>query len=480
MSILVVDVGTSQVRSAVVRPDGRIDCLHQSAVATHHPSPGIAEFDPAALARAALEVARAALAQAGAVDACGIAAQRASTVLWERASGTPVGPGIGWQDLRTAGQCLALGARGIRLAPNQSATKLAYLLDTFDPRRERDLCFGTVESFVAWTLSRGDLHVTDATNAAVTGLVTGDAQGWDGEVLDALGVPAAMLPRIVDSSGVLGRAGALAGAPPIAGLAGDQQASLLGQGGLHPGEAKATFGTGAMLDCVVGVSRPPFATRGPSGTFPIVARRVAGVTTWGLEAIALAAGSCVAWLRDGLGLIGTLEESDALAGSVPDSGGVSFVPALSGMGTPIWDFGARGTLVGLSGSTTRAEVVHAVLAGIAQRGADLLEAVEADSGETIATLRTDGGMSANHTFAQLLADATSRPVALAAVLEATTLGAAFLAGVASRTWSSLGEAVSVVAPRAVLEPRRRLDRERWLDARERALRTVPGLSALRF
>ncbi|MCU1494042.1 MAG: glycerol kinase [Acidimicrobiaceae bacterium] len=480
MSILVVDVGTSGVRASVVRPDATIGAVQRAAVGARTPAPGMVELDAVAIAAAALDVASAALEAAGPVEAIAVAAQRASTIVWDRSTGEPVGPGIGWQDLRTAGACLALRSRGIRVAPNQSATKLALLLDTHDPERTRDLCFGTVDSWLVWTLSGGAAHVTDATNAGVTGLVLLDGSAWDPAMLEALRIPASVLPRIVDSTGVVAEAKALPGAPLIAGIVGDQQGSLIGQGCLAPGQAKATFGTGGMLDCSTGSERPPFPVKGDAGTFPIVTWQGGGTIHWGIEAIMLSAGSCVDWLRSGLGIITSAAETDALAASARDSAGVSFVPALGGLGTPVWDFGARGTLVGLNASTTKSEVVRAVLEGIAHRGADLLEAAESDSGRTIEGLRVDGGMSENVTFVQALADATRRPIALAPVTEATTLGAAFLAGAAVGTWSSLDEASSAAPPRAVIEPRRRLDRERWLDARSRAEAQVPSMTAITF
>src|SRR5439155_21657545 len=212
------------------------------------PQPNFVEFDAQVMGRAVLEVAREALAAGGPVEAVGIANQRASTIVWDRATGEPVGPGVGWQDLRTVGMCLMLQGQGLRLAPNASATKLAALLDIYDDDRARDLCFGTVDTWVAWTLSGGRVHVTDATNAGVTGLVHGDASGWAPDVLEALRIPPAMMPTIVDSTGIVGAADALPGSPPIAGMAGDQQASLVGQGCTRPGLAKVTFGPGGMLD----------------------------------------------------------------------------------------------------------------------------------------------------------------------------------------------------------------------------------------
>jgi glycerol kinase len=479
VSVLVIDVGSSSVRASLVRADGTPGHLHQRHLSDLRPSPGVAEFDAAALAAAALDVARSTLGAGGAAQAVGITAQRASTIVWERKTGRPVAPGISWQDLRTAGQCLALSARGFRLTPNQSATKLAYLLGIHDPDHSRDLCFGTVECYLTWVLSRGSAHVTDASNAGVTGLILDDASDWNDEVLEELRISREMLPRIVDSTGVVAAASALPGEPPIAGLVGDQQSSLVGQACLQPGQAKATFGTGAMLDCVT-AARPAFSARGDRGTFPIVAWRAAGHVNWGIEAIMLSAGSCIEWLRAGLGLIGDAAESDEIASSVPDSGGVVFVPALGGLGTPVWDFGARGTFVGLDASTSRAELVRAVLEGIAHRSADLLEAAEADGGVEVATLRVDGGMTANATFLQLLADALQRPIAPSAVRDATTLGAAFLAGTATGLWVSLAEAASTARQGPVVEPARRLDRDRWLDARARALRTVPAMSAISF
>jgi glycerol kinase len=480
MSVLVVDVGTSGVRAAVVRPDGAVEHVHHRPVLPETPAPGFVQFDARVMAEAVLEVAQAALAAGGPVDAVGIADQRASTVVWDRATGEPVGPGIGWQDLRTVGMCLMLREQGLRLAPNASATKLAVLLDMADPERERDLCFGTVDTWVAWTLSGGTVHVTDATNAAVTGLVHGDASGWAPSVLEGLRIPPSVLPRIVDSSGVVGEAAALPGAPPMAGMAGDQQASLVGQGCVRPGLAKVTFGTGGMLDLCVGPQRPAFEVRGEGGCFPIVAWRRGGTDTWGIEAVMLSAGSCVEWLRDDLGVVASAAESEAVASSVPDTGDVWFVPALLGLGAPVWDFGARGTLLGLTRGTTRAHVVRAVLEGVAHRGADLVEAAEVDGGVRIGSLRVDGGMSANAVFVQALADAAGRPVEVSPVTEATTLGAAYLAGMAVGVWKDEDDIAAAWSPARVVEPAGTVDRDRWREARSRAEATFPDLTALDF
>jgi glycerol kinase len=479
-SILVVDVGTSGVRGAVVRPDATVTAVHHREVLPSSPAPGLVEFDPAAMAAAALDVARAALAEGGPVAAVGVTNQRASTVVWDRATGDPVGPGLGWQDLRTVGDCLVHQANGLHLAPNESATKLAHLIDAADPGRTRDLCFGTVDTWIAWHLSGGALHVTDLSNAAVTGLVTGDATGWNPKVLEALNIPDSVLPTIVDTSGAIGAAAVLDGAPPITALAGDQQASLAGQSCVEAGRAKVTFGTGAMLDLCLGTDRPPSARQGEAGTFPIVAWRRDGEVTWGTEAVMLAAGTNVEWLRDDLGIIATAEESDTVAAACESTGGVVYVPALLGLGTPKWDYGARGTLLGVTRGTGRPELVRAVLEGVAQRAADLLDATESDSGLTIGELRVDGGMSANATFVQAVADATQRPVEVSREREATTVGAGFLAGLAVGTWSGWGDVVAAWEPSEVVEPAHELDRSRWAEAIERASNWLPELSAIRF
>jgi glycerol kinase len=483
--VLVVDVGTSGVRAGTVDADGAIDDVHYLQVLPSSPAPGFVEFDARAMASAVLEVATAALDAGGPVGGVGIANQRSSTIVWDRRTGEPVGPGIGWQDLRTVGTCLVLRDQGIAVAPNESATKVSMLLDMADPDRARDLCFGTVDTWVAWTLSGGALHVTDATNAAVTGLLRSDGSDWDDTMLDALRIPRSVLPVIVDSSGPVGEASALSGAPVICGIAGDQQASLVGQGCTRAGLAKATFGTGGMLDLCVGDVRPGFTRRGGAGTFPIVAWQRAGHKTWGVEAVMLSAGMCVEWLRDDLGIIDDSADSHRVAAACDDTGDVWFVPALLGLGTPVWDFGARGTYVGITRGTGRPEMVRAVLEGVAHRGADLLESAEADTAMTIETLRIDGGMSANPTFVAALADAVGRPVEISPVTEATTLGAAYLAGIALGVWADEADVASAWSPAAVVEPRatevkRASSRARWLDARGRAMATVPELSALEF
>jgi glycerol kinase len=345
---------------------------------------------------------------------------------------------------------------------------------------------------VAWILSGGAdtgndvLHVTDATNAAVTALVDAATITWDEPLLERLNIPLAMMPRIVDSSGAIGPSHALSGAPVICGIAGDQQASLVGQGCTRPGMAKATFGTGGMLDQCTGPGRPPRnAGRGEAGTFPIVAYRIRGEATWGTEAVMLSAGSCVEWLRDDLGILTSSDESAAVAAQCVTTGDVWFVPALLGMGTPVWDFGARGTLVGLTRGSGRPELVRAVLEGVAHRGADLVEASESDSGFPIASLRIDGGMSDNDVFVTALADAIGRPVEISPILEATTLGAGLLAGLAIGNYATEDEIAETFKPRRTVEPRnddatRIHVRDRWLAARSKAEATSPELSGISF
>jgi glycerol kinase len=268
-------------------------------------------------------------------------------------------------------------------------------------------------------------------------------------------------------------------------MAGDQQASLMGQSCTRTGQAKATFGTGGMLDQCLGTLRPTQAVRGEAGTIPIIAWRKAGTITWGIEAIMLSAGTCIEWLRDDLGIIEDAADSASVASRSDSTGDVWFVPALLGLGTPVWDFGARGTFTGITRGSGRPELVRAVLEGVAHRGADLLDSAEIDSGLPIGSLRIDGGMTANDVFVQALAEACGRPVEISPVLEATTLGAAFLAGMAVGTWSGDDDVAAAWTPRAVVEPKltdseHAAVRERWLDARSRAERAIPELSGIDF
>ena len=485
MSHLVVDVGTSSVRVVVVRPDASLWGELRTAFLPSTPFPGGLEFDPVELASLVVSMCQQVLSASGPVASVAIAAQRASTIVWDRSTGVPVGPGIGWQDLRTIGTCLMLQPEGFQIAPNASATKVAYLLDAADPSRTRDLCFGTIETWIAWTLSRGTAHITDASNAAVTGMVTIDSGGslqWSPAILDALRIPASILPRIVDSSGHLAIAHALSGAPPITALIGDQQASLVGQGCVLPGDTKITFGTGGMLDMCVGTERPVIEGKLPGGCIPIATWQYANHPMWGIEAVMLTAGSAVEWLRDDLNILATSAESEIVAGRCETTGDVWFVPALLGLATPFWDYGARGTLTGITRGTGRPEIVRAVLEGVAHRGVDMIEAAQVDSSLTITTLRIDGGMSVNRVFSQALADAAQRPVEVSPVVEATALGAGLLAGLAVGTWDSFDDIAATWSPAAVVEPRTVSadHRDRWNDALSRSREWYPELSAINF
>jgi len=481
VSVLVIDVGTSGLRAAVVQPDGEVDALHHVAFPPSSPFPGLVEFDAAGMATAVLQAAHAALAEGGPVLGVGITAQRASTVVWDRATSELIGPGLGWQDLRTVFDCItAKSDHGLHLAPNQSATKIAWILNQHDPDRARDLCFGTVDSWIAWVLSKGSVHVTDHSNAAVTGLLRPDASAWSTSACEALNIPVAMLPSLVDTSGVFGEASALPGSPPLAALIGDQQASLVGQSCVRPGQAKITFGTGGMLDMCTDDNAPATSNRTAQGVFPIVAWSRGGRCTWGIEAIMLSAGTNVQWLVEDLGILSSAAASHEVAQQCETSDGVVYVPALMGLGTPHWDYGARGTLLGITRGTGRPHITRAVLEGVAHRGADLVAAAEAGSGHSVPVLRVDGGMSQNPTFVQALANASGKPVEVSRHTEATTIGAGYLAGLAVGVWGSFDDIAQAWQPERTVEPSGSLDRVQWAEAVKRSQRWIPDLSALDF
>jgi len=505
MTVLVIDAGTSGIRAAVIRAGGEIVAEQRREVLPDSPASGLVEFDADNYAAAAIELAVAALAEATtagvpAVDAVGISNQRASCIVWDRATGRAVAPAQGWQDLRTLGDCLVLAAEGLRFAPNQTATKARNIWDAVDPERRRDLCVGTPDAWLVWKLTEGSVHATDASNAGVTGLATLTASGagdsdrdrdrWNARLLDALRIPASAMPTIVDSIGFVGYASALPGSPPIMSMVGDQQASLAGQGAVHPGMAKITFGTGAMLDVCLGDAAPESAQRSDGGTFPIACWRQNGAITWGLESIMLSAGTNVQWLRDDLGIIETAADSARIAALCEHTDGVVYVPAQMGLGTPHWDYGARSGLFGVTRGTERSHVVRAVLEGVAHRGVDLVEAAEADAsalirGLTISVLRIDGGMSENPVFTQALADLTGRRVEVAPEKEATAAGAAALAELALGTFDGWDDLAGVWHPARVIEPEmsseeRSTARDRWARAVERCAGWHGDLSALDF
>lgn len=485
MKTLVLDIGTSGLRAAIVHPDGSLSDLHYESFPPQSPAPGLVEFDASAMYEAVHRVACKALEHHD-VTAVGLTCQRASTIVWRASTGQPVGPGLGWQDLRTVGECIMMRhTHGIAVAPNQTATKASWILKNLlndEERHNNDILIGTVDTWLVWKLTRGAAHVTDHTNAAVTGLTVASGIQWDEATCAAFDILPTQLPRIVDTMGFIADASDLPGTPPLMAIAGDQQASLVGQGCITPGQAKITFGTGGMLDVYVGEHTPTQSSRSSAGTFPIVAFSRDQQLHYGTEAIMLSAGSNIEWLCHDMGLIATPEESDAMAASCASSDGVMYVPALVGLGTPYWDYGARGSLFGITRGTTRAHIVRAVLEGIAHRGADLVEAAEADSALVIGELRIDGGMSRNATFVQSLANASNRPVKVSVHAEATTLGAGFLAGAASGQWSHLDEAISTLRWAKSVDPlgNSELGRQQWAEAISRSRSWIPDLSALDF
>lgn len=485
MKTLVIDIGTSGLRAAIVHDDATLSDLHYESFPPYSPAPGLVEFDAQAMYEAVHRVACTAL-EDHLVSAVGLTCQRASTVVWRRSTGLPIGPGLGWQDLRTVGDCIVMRhTHGIAVAPNQTATKASWILKNLLNEKERestDILIGTVDSWLVWKLTGGAQHVTDHTNAAVTGLTHPSGVQWDDNTCAAFNILPSQLPRIVNTMGYVGDANQLPGSPPFMAIAGDQQASLVGQGCITPGQAKITFGTGGMLDVYVGDRVPAQSTRSKSGTFPIVAFSRDHKLHYGTEAIMLSAGSNIEWLCQDMGLLATPEESDEIAASCSSSEGVMYVPALVGLGTPHWDYGARGSLFGITRGTTRAHIVRAVLEGIAHRGADLVEAAEADSSLRIQELRIDGGMSKNSTFVQALANASHRPVKVSVHSEATTLGAGFLAGATSGQWSHLDEAISTIRWAKSVDPLGNSDagRQQWHEAISRSRSWIPDLSALDF
>ncbi|MGA7833681.1 MAG: FGGY family carbohydrate kinase [Acidimicrobiales bacterium] len=481
MRALAIDVGSSSVRTGVVDEDGTVSHVHKRSLRVRSPEPGEVELDPLEMARTTLELAASTLRDAGTCEVVGVTTQRATTIVFDCATGVPVGPALSWQDLRTVIDCLVLQGSGLRLAPNQSATKLKWLVE-HSRRPASELAFATVETWIAWQLSQGATYVSDHSNACVSGLVEPTLERWSESTLTSLGVEGVHLPRLVNTMGSFGEASVLAGSPTIAALVGDQPASLFGQSCVRSG-AKITFGTGAMLDMVHQTAAPKTMQRYESGCYPTVLRSRDQDVTWGVEGIVLSAGSCVEWLKE-LGLVSGPAESEHLAASVTSSEGASFVPAFSGLGTPQWDFGARGAFFGLTRGSTQAHLVRAVLEGIAQRGADLLEAAETEVGESLNELRVDGGMSVNRLFVQRLADFSGRTVAVSREREATTRGAGLMALVSAQHLQ-LDDVATLWSPGFVASPslsedERCATRTEWAATLERAARTIPELSEVSF
>jgi len=453
--VLALDQGTTSSRAILFDRAGRLCAVSQQPFAQSYPQPGWVEQDAEEIWQSQLAVARAVLRDngigAGQIAALGIANQRETTVLWDRQSGAPLAPAIVWQDRRTAGSCAALaeaGAEdlfarrtGLRLDPYFSGTKLAWLLDHIPGARGRaekgELAFGTVDSWLAWKLTGGRVHVTDPSNASRTLLFDIHRQCWDDELLARLAIPAGLLPRVVDSSGVVEPidAGWLGGAIPLAALAGDQQAATFGQACLHPGMAKNTYGTGCFVLMNAGRQAMPSRHR----LLSTIGWRCAGQTTYLLEGSVFMGGALIQWLRDGLGMIASSSEVEGLAATVPDSGGVYLVPAHTGLGAPYWDPYARGALLGLSRGSCRPQIARAALEAIAFQSAEVLLAMEQDAGHRLAELRVDGGAAANNLLLQFQADLLGVPVVRPQITETTALGAAYLAGLAVGFWSDEGE-----------------------------------------
>jgi glycerol kinase len=442
-SILALDQGTTGSTALVISRDGRVIGRGYREFTQYFPEPGWVEHDPDEIFRVTLEAAREAIARSGEVPiGLGITNQRETVVLWDRANLTPVARAIVWQDRRTAPRCAELKAKGLEsqirdrtglvLDPYFSATKLEWLLRGAD-RADR-LAFGTIDSWLIARLTGGRVHVTDHSNASRTMLYGLDRQAWSDELLELFGIPPHVLPRIVPSSGIVGETEAeMFGRPiPIAGLAGDQQAALFGQGCVRSGMAKNTYGTGAFLLEHTGEKRAHSA----HGLLSTIACGPRGEPGYALEGSVFIAGAAVQWLRDGLGIIASAGETEQLARSVRDTGGVTFVPAFVGLGSPHWEAGARGTITGLTRGTTRAHLVRAALEAMAWSSADLVGAMAADAGTAIGTLRVDGGATANDWLMQFQADVLGIPVERPDMIETTALGAAGLAGIALGVWRS--------------------------------------------
>ncbi|TMB51373.1 MAG: glycerol kinase [Deltaproteobacteria bacterium] len=454
--VVALDAGTTGVRALLVDGGGAPRAEVYREVLPACPAPGLVEHDPETLFRATLDVLSEALAAVpGGVRGLGIATQRGTAVVWEADSGRAVHPAISWQDGRTIRRCADLLAEGVFVSPLAAATKIEWILDRVDPDRDRiragRLRCGTLDAWLAWRLSGGRVSATDASNASCSGLFDLVGRGWNDAILAALRVPAAALPEIVDSEGVLGHVDASLGLPaiPIAAVIGDQQAAMMGQLRLAAGEVKITYGTSAMLDLNAG----PEPLWSMQGAYPLVLWRRAGHVAFCLEGTAITAGAAITWLRDGLGVIRTPTESGTLAASVTDAGGVWAIPAFQGLGTPYMDAAARAVVGGLSRATTRAHVVRAMLEGIAWRCREVYDALRADCPfAPPVALRVDGGAACNDLLLQLQADALGLPVERPAVLQAGALGAGYLAGLATGVWATTDELRDVWRRERLFEP----------------------------
>ena len=485
--ILALDQGTTSSRSILFDRGGNAVAIAQREFTQHFPQSGWVEHDPREIwssqAATIAEVLAKANASAREIAAVGIANQRETTLLWDRATGEPVARAIVWQDRRTARRCEELRAAGhepevaqrtgLLFDPYFSGTKLAWLLDNVPGARSRaergELAFGTVDTWLIWQLTDGAVHATDASNASRTLLFNLHTGDWDPVLLGILGVPAACLPSIVPSSGA-GIAARIEGVTvPLTGIAGDQQAALFGQCCFTPGMAKNTYGTGCFL--LMNSGNTPIASN--HRLLSTVAWKRDGNTQYALEGGVFVGGAVVQWLRDGLGMIQRSSDVEALAASEPDSGGVYFVPAFAGLGAPHWDPHARGTMVGLSRGTTRGHIARAALESIAFQSAELLAAMQRDTGKPLIELRVDGGATANDLLMQFQADVLGVPVVRPRITETTALGAAYLAGLAVGFWASPEALARNWQVDRRFEPRMRRDDatdrlRRWSRAVERA------------
>ena len=454
--ILAIDQGTTGTTALLVGHDLRIHGRQTIDFKQYFPKPGWVEHNPeeiwASVRKAILELFAATGASAGQIQAIGITNQRETTLLWERKDGRPVANAIVWQCRRTADICQKLRTEGFEeryrrqtglvLDPYFSGTKLAWFLEESADVKNRAaagrLAFGTVDSFLVWRLTGGKSHLTDVTNASRTLLMDLQTLAWDDALLEPLGVPRAILPEITSSSQLYGKTAGLDFLPdgiPIAGMAGDQQAALFGQACFSPGQSKCTYGTGAFI--LENIGPEPLASK--HGLLTTVAWQIGGHTSYALEGSAFIAGAAVQWLRDGIGMIESSAAVEALAQQVPDSGGVVFVPALTGLGAPHWRSDARGQITGLTRGTTAAHLARATLEGIALQIYDLVMAMTDDRGEPGSILKVDGGAASNNLLMQMQADLINRPVSRSETVETTALGAAMLAGLATGFWNDLQE-----------------------------------------
>jgi glycerol kinase len=476
--VLALDQGTTSSRALVFDHDGAVRGMAQQELRQIYPEPGWVEHDPTEIWATQSGAMHEALAKAGItgrdVAAIGITNQRETTLLWERATGRPLANAIVWQDRRTAPDCDALRAAGheaalaaktgLVLDAYFSATKLKWLLDHVPGARARaargELAFGTIDTWLVWKLTNGAAHVTDASNASRTLLYDIHTGTWDDELLTLFDIPGEVLPRIVSSSETIAMTALGAASVPIAGIAGDQQAALFGQACDRPGLAKNTYGTGCFLLLNTGARAVPSKNR----LLTTVAWDLGGALSYALEGSVFIGGAAVQWLRDGLKLIRTAADVEALAATEADNGGVYMVPAFAGLGAPHWDAYARGAILGLTRGSTGGHLARAVLESIAFQSADVLYAMEKDAGVTLTELRVDGGATANQLLMQFQADLLGVPVVRPEVLETTALGAAYLAGLAVGYWK---DAAEIRANRKVarrFEPSMSRDRAEALSA----------------